>query len=95
MLNEVIDSKNVRAQKAAHSTQSSGSSFVYHRSKDELKIIRLKEAMRQQEEYYSAYLGDASDKLSDFIITIEHLGIFFVLIICITTCIAYDTTTRI
>jgi hypothetical protein len=57
MLNEVIDLRKVRAQKAAHSTQSSGSSFVYHRSKDELKIIRLKEAMRQQEEYYSAYLA--------------------------------------
>jgi hypothetical protein len=47
MLNRVIDSREVRAQKAATSTQSSGSSSIYHLPEDELKMIRLKEAMRQ------------------------------------------------
>jgi hypothetical protein len=47
MLHRVIDSREVSAQKAAPSTQSSGSSSVYHLPGDELKMIRLKEAMRQ------------------------------------------------
>jgi hypothetical protein len=42
MINRVIDSRVVRAQKA----QSSGSSSIHRRSEDELEIIRLKEAMR-------------------------------------------------
>jgi hypothetical protein len=48
MLNGVIDSREVRSQKAAQSSQSSGSSSIHrHRSEDELRIIRLKEAMMQ------------------------------------------------
>jgi hypothetical protein len=47
MLNRVIDSRDVRAQNAAQSSQSLGSSSIRHYSKDELEIIRLKEAMRQ------------------------------------------------
>jgi hypothetical protein len=47
MLNEVIDSMKVRAQKVAQLTQSSGSSSVRRRSEDELEIIRLKETMMQ------------------------------------------------
>jgi hypothetical protein len=54
ILNEVIDSRDVRAQKAALSSQSSGTSFVRRRSEDELEIIRMKEAMRQRDEYYAA-----------------------------------------
>jgi hypothetical protein len=46
MLNGVIDSREVRAQKAAQSSQSSGSSSIRRHSEDELEIIRLKEAMR-------------------------------------------------
>jgi hypothetical protein len=37
---------------------------------------------------------DALGKLSDFIITIDHLEISLVLIVCITTCIANGTSTR-
>jgi hypothetical protein len=57
MLNGVIASREVRAQKAAQSSQSSVSSSVHHCSEDELEIIRLKETMRQRDEYYSAYLA--------------------------------------
>jgi hypothetical protein len=39
--------------------------------------------------------GDVSGKFNDFITTIEHLGIILQLIVCITTCIANGTTTRI
>jgi hypothetical protein len=46
MLNGLIDSREVRSQKAAQSSQSSGSSSIRRCLKDELKIIRLKEAMR-------------------------------------------------
>jgi hypothetical protein len=52
MLNGLIDSREVRSQKAVQSSQSSGSSSVCRRSEDELEIIRLKEAMRQRDEYY-------------------------------------------
>jgi hypothetical protein len=46
--NGLIDSREVRSQKVAQSSQSSGSSSVRcRRSEDELEIIRLKEAMRQ------------------------------------------------
>jgi hypothetical protein len=45
------------SSEGAQSTQSSGSSSIRHRSEDELKIIRLKEAIRQQDEYYSACLA--------------------------------------
>jgi hypothetical protein len=44
---------------------------------------------------FSIVGGDASGKLSDFITTIEYLGIILVLIVCITTCIANDKSTRI
>jgi hypothetical protein len=54
MLNGVIDSREMRAQKEALSSQSSGTSSVRRRSEDELEIIRLKEAMRQRDEYYAA-----------------------------------------
>jgi hypothetical protein len=54
MLNRVIDSRDVRAQNAAQSSQSLESSSIRHCSKDELEIIRLKEAMRQWDEYYAA-----------------------------------------
>jgi hypothetical protein len=47
MLNGVIDSREVKAQKTALSSQSSSTSSVHRRSEDELEIIRLKEAMRQ------------------------------------------------
>jgi hypothetical protein len=47
MLNELIDSREVRSQKAAQLSQSSRSSSVRRHSEDELEIIRLKEAMRQ------------------------------------------------
>jgi hypothetical protein len=47
MLNGVIDSREVRAQKAALSLQSSRSSSVRRSLADEFKMIRLKEAMRQ------------------------------------------------
>jgi hypothetical protein len=50
MLNGIIDSRKVRAQKAASSPQSSGSSFVPHCSEDRLKIEILKESMRQRDE---------------------------------------------
>jgi hypothetical protein len=53
--NGLIDSREVRSQKVAQSSQSSGSSSVRcRRSEDELEIIRLKEAMRQRDEYYAA-----------------------------------------
>jgi hypothetical protein len=54
MLNGVIDSREVKVQKAAPSSQSSSISSIRRRSEDELKIIRLKEAMRQRDEYYAA-----------------------------------------
>jgi hypothetical protein len=47
MLNGVIDSREVKAQKTALSSQSSSTSSVHRRSEDALEIIRLKEAMRQ------------------------------------------------
>jgi hypothetical protein len=50
MLNGIIDSWKVRAQKAAASSQSSGSSFVPRRSKDRLEIKILKEGLRQRDE---------------------------------------------
>jgi hypothetical protein len=46
MLNGIIDSQMVRAQKAATSSQSSGSSFIPRRSEDQLKIEMLKESLR-------------------------------------------------
>jgi hypothetical protein len=57
MLNGVIDSREMRAQKEAQSTHSSGNSSVRRHSEDELKIIRLKEAMRKRDKYNSACLG--------------------------------------
>jgi hypothetical protein len=47
ILNGIIDSQKVRAQKVALSSQSSGgSSFVPHRSEDRLAIEMLKESLR-------------------------------------------------
>jgi hypothetical protein len=54
MLNGVIDSREVRAQKAGLSSHSAGTSSVRRCSGDELEIIRLKEAMRQRDEYFAA-----------------------------------------
>jgi hypothetical protein len=42
----------------------------------------------------STTADNALGKLSNFITTMEHLGIILVLIICITTCIANDIATR-
>jgi hypothetical protein len=51
MLNGIIDSRKVRAQKVETSSQSSGgSSFIPRRSKDRLKIKMLKESLRQWDE---------------------------------------------
>jgi hypothetical protein len=50
MLNGMMDSRKVRAQKAATSSQSSdGSSSVPHRLEDRLKIKMLKESLRQRD----------------------------------------------
>jgi hypothetical protein len=57
MLNGLFDSREVRSQKAAQSSQSSESSSIHHRSEDELEIIRLKEAIRRRDEYYVAYFA--------------------------------------
>jgi hypothetical protein len=46
IFNGIIDSSVVRAQKAAQSSQSSGSSSVPHRSEEQLEILRLKESLR-------------------------------------------------
>ncbi|KAL5198026.1 hypothetical protein ABZP36_001538 [Zizania latifolia] len=56
MFNGVMDSRQVRAQKSTQSSQSSGVSSTRRRSEEELEIIRLKEALRQRDEYYGAYL---------------------------------------
>jgi hypothetical protein len=61
MLNGIIDFWKVRAQKDTASSQSTGgSSFVPHRSEDQLEIERLKESMwqrdeemRQQDDFYA------------------------------------------
>jgi hypothetical protein len=60
MFNEIIDSQQERAEKAAQLSQSSESSFFSHRSKERLKIEMLKETLRQwndplrqRDEYYS------------------------------------------
>jgi hypothetical protein len=54
MLNGIVDSQKVRAQKAMASSQSTGggggSRFVPHRSKDRQEIEKFKEALRQQDE---------------------------------------------
>jgi hypothetical protein len=50
MLNEIIDSREVRAQKVAQSSQSSGSSFIPRRSEERLEIEILKESLRQRDE---------------------------------------------
>jgi hypothetical protein len=50
MLNGIIDSRKVRAQKAASLSQSSGSTFVPHHSEDRFKIEMLKESLRQRDE---------------------------------------------
>jgi hypothetical protein len=50
MLNGIIDSQKVRAQKATAVAQSSGSSFIPHHSKGRLEIEILKESLRQKGE---------------------------------------------
>jgi hypothetical protein len=50
MLNGIIDSREVRAQEAAQSSQSSGSSFVPHRSEEQFEIKMLKESLRHRDE---------------------------------------------
>jgi hypothetical protein len=50
MLNDIIDSRKVRAQKAAVVAHSSGgSSFVPRRLEDWLEIEMLKESLRQRD----------------------------------------------
>jgi hypothetical protein len=100
MLNGVIDSREVKAQKAALSSQSSAStSSVCRRSKDELEIIRLEETIRQWDEYYAACFAQQQMMLQiSWVILlqrIEQLGIILLLILCITTCIVNDGTTKI
>jgi hypothetical protein len=48
MLNRIIDSRKVKAQKATVSSQSLGNSFVPRRWEDRLEIKMLKESLRQQ-----------------------------------------------
>jgi hypothetical protein len=48
MLNDIIDSQKVRAQKVVSSSQSSRSSLVHRRSEDRLEIKILKESLRQR-----------------------------------------------
>jgi hypothetical protein len=51
MLNGIVDSWKVRAQKAASSSQSTvGSSFIPHRSEEQQEIEMLEETVRQQDE---------------------------------------------
>jgi hypothetical protein len=50
MLNGIIDSRKVRAQRAPRSLQSSRSSFIPHRSENRLLIEMLKESLRQRDE---------------------------------------------
>jgi hypothetical protein len=60
MLNGIVNSQKVRAQKVVASSQSTGgNSFMPHRSEDRLVIERLKEslsqrdkAMRQRDNFY-------------------------------------------
>jgi hypothetical protein len=78
MLNKIIDSQGVRAQNAAHSSQSSRSSFIPRRSKERLKIKMFKESLRQWDEYYSQALAQqhAMFKVSLLILfAIEYLAI--------------------
>jgi hypothetical protein len=99
MLNGVIDSREVKAQKVALSSQSSSTSSIHRRSEDELNIIRLKEAMRQRDEYYATCFAQQQAMLQvSWVISlqlIQQLGIILVLILYITTYIANDSTTRI
>jgi hypothetical protein len=57
MFNGIIDSWEVRAQKAAQSSQNSGSTFIPHRSEERLEIEMLKVSLRQRDEYYSQALA--------------------------------------
>ena len=58
MFNGIIDSREVRAQKAAKSSQSSGSSSSsLRRSEEQLEIRRLKETLKQRDDYYTSYLA--------------------------------------
>jgi hypothetical protein len=51
MLNDIIDSRKVRAQMAVSSSQSTGgSSFVPCRSEDQLEIEMLEESLRWRDE---------------------------------------------
>jgi hypothetical protein len=51
MLNGIVDSHKLRAQKVATLPQiSGGCSFIPHRSEDQLKIEMLKEHLRQWNE---------------------------------------------
>jgi hypothetical protein len=51
MLNGIIDSRKMRAQKDASSLQSTGgSSFIPYRSEDQLEIEMLKESLWQRDE---------------------------------------------
>jgi hypothetical protein len=51
MLNGIVDSRKVRAQKATSSSQSTeGSSFIPRRSEERQEIEMLKETLRQQDE---------------------------------------------
>jgi hypothetical protein len=104
MLNIIIDSWEVRAQKAAQSSQSSRSSFVPCHSEEQLVIKMLKEslrqwgeAMRQWDEYYSQALAQQLVMLQVswlISVTIKHLSILSKLIYCITIGIANSAAAR-
>jgi hypothetical protein len=50
MLNDIVDSQKVRAQKAVSSSQSTGgSSFIPRRSEELQEIKMLKETLRQRD----------------------------------------------
>jgi hypothetical protein len=54
MLNGIIDSQMVRAQRPVASSQSiGGSSFVPRHLKEQQEIEMLKESLRQQDDFYA------------------------------------------
>jgi hypothetical protein len=50
MLNKIIDSQKVRAQKVVVMSQSLGNSFITHRSEDRLEIKMVKKSLRKRDE---------------------------------------------
>jgi hypothetical protein len=98
MLNRIIDSRKVRAQKATQSSQSSESTFVPRRSEEQLKIEMLKDALRQWDDYYAQALAQRQVMLQiswAISFTIKHLVKLLKLIHCITICITNSAAARI